>query len=64
MRGGDHSYPGVQLAAWNATIENLNQICFLETYVKLLATCNFYSTSGMTAISYHIYCVIIPRQYK
>ena len=38
MRGGDHSYPGVQLAAWNVTIEKLHQIYFLATYVKLLAT--------------------------
>ena len=38
MRGGDHSYPGVQLAAWNVTIEKLHQIYCLATYLKLLAT--------------------------
>ena len=38
MRGGDHSYPGVQLAAWNLTIEKLHQIYCLATYLKLLAT--------------------------
>ena len=38
MRGGDHSYPGVQLAAWNVTIEKLHQIFFLVTYLELLAT--------------------------
>ena len=37
MCGGDQSYPGVQLAAWNVTIEKL-QIYFLATYLKLLAT--------------------------
>ena len=38
MRGGDHWYPGVKLAAWNVTIENLHQIYCLPTYSKLLAT--------------------------
>ena len=38
MRGGDHSYLGVQLAAWNVTIKNLHQIYCLATYLKLLAT--------------------------
>ena len=38
MRGGDHSYPGVQLATWNVTIEKLHEIYFLSTYLKLLAT--------------------------
>ena len=38
MRGGDHSYPGVQLAAWNVTTENPHQIYSLPTYSKLLAT--------------------------
>ena len=38
MRGGDHSYPGVQLATWNVTIGNLHQIYCLATYLKLLAT--------------------------
>ena len=38
MRGGDHSYPGVQLAAWNVTIEKPHQIDCLATYLKLLAT--------------------------
>ena len=38
MRGGEHSYPGVQLAAWNVTIEKLHQIYCLATYSKLLAT--------------------------
>ena len=37
MRCGDHSYPGVQLAAWNVTKEKLHQIYFLVTYLKLLA---------------------------
>ena len=38
MRGGDHSYPGVQLAAWEVTIEKLHQIYCLAAYLKLLAT--------------------------
>ena len=38
MRDGDHSYPGVQLATWNVTIEKPHQISFLATYLKLLAT--------------------------
>ena len=36
--GGDHSYPGVQIAAWNVTIEKFNQISCLATYLKLLTT--------------------------
>ena len=38
MRGGDHSYPGVQLAAWTITIEKLHQAYFLVTYLKSLPT--------------------------
>ena len=38
MHGGDHSYPGVQLAAWNVTKEKLHQIYFPATYLKLLTT--------------------------
>ena len=38
MRHGDHCYPGVQLTAWNITIEKLHQIYCLATYLKLLAT--------------------------
>ena len=38
MRGGDHSCPGVQLAAWNVFIENIHQLYCLATYLKLLAT--------------------------
>ena len=38
MLGGDHSYSGVQLAAWNVTIKKLHQIYCLVTYLKLLAT--------------------------
>ena len=38
MRGGDYFYPGVQLTAWNVTIEKLHQIYCLATYLKLLAT--------------------------
>ena len=41
MRGGEQSYPGVQLAAWNVTIENLHQIYCFVTSLKLPAT--FYS---------------------
>ena len=36
MRGRDHSYPGVQLAAWNVTEEKFHQIYFPATYLKLL----------------------------
>ena len=38
MRGGDHSYPGAQLAAWNVTKEKLHQIYFPTTYLKLPTT--------------------------
>ena len=38
MRGGDHSYPDVQLAAWNVTREKIHQIYFLVIYLKLLET--------------------------
>ena len=30
MRGGDHSYPGVQLAAWNVTEDQLHPANFLK----------------------------------
>ena len=38
MRGGDHSYPGAQLAAWNVIREKIHQIYFLVIYLKLLET--------------------------
>ena len=38
MCGGDHSYLGVQFAAWNVTEENLLQRYFPPTYLKLLTT--------------------------
>ena len=34
----DHSYPRVQLAAWNVTEEKLHQIYFPVTYLKFLTT--------------------------
>ena len=36
MRGGDHSYPAVQLAVWNIIKEKLHQIYFSATYLTLL----------------------------
>ena len=36
MRGGDRSYPGVQLPIWNVTKGKLHQSYFLATYLKLL----------------------------
>ena len=36
MRGEDHSYPGVQLEAWNVTKKKLHQKYFPATYLKLL----------------------------
>ena len=38
MRGGDHLYPGVQLAVWNVTKEKLHKIYFPVTYLRLLIT--------------------------
>ena len=39
MRGGDHSYPGAQLTAWNVTKEKIYQRYYLPgTYLKLLLT--------------------------
>ena len=38
MCGGDHSYLGVQFAAWNVTKENIHQRYFPPTYLKLLTT--------------------------
>ena len=38
MRGGDHFYAGVQLAAWNVTKEKLHQRYFSTTYLKLFTT--------------------------
>ena len=36
MRGGDHSYIGVQYAVWNVTEENLHQKYLPPTYLELL----------------------------
>ena len=38
MHGGDHSYPGVQLVTWSVTEENVHQIYFPATNLKLLTT--------------------------
>ena len=38
MCEGDHSHPGEQLAAWNATKEKPHQIYFPATYLKLFIT--------------------------
>ena len=38
MRGGCHSYPGVQIAAWNVTEDRLYHRCFLANVLKLLTT--------------------------
>ena len=38
MLGGDCSYPGVQLAAWNVTEEKCHQKYFPATYLKLFTT--------------------------
>ena len=38
MCGGDHSYPGVQLAAWNVTEEKLHQRYYSANYLQLLTT--------------------------
>ena len=38
MRGGDHSYPGVQLVTWSDTEENVHQIYFPATNLRLLTT--------------------------
>ena len=43
MRGADHSYPGVQLAAWNVTKEKLHQRHFHAAYLK--TSINVYTTS-------------------
>ena len=37
MRGGDRSYPGVQLPVWNVTKGKLHQSYLLSTYLKLLS---------------------------
>ena len=36
MRGGNHSYPGVQLAAWNLTEDRLYHRQFPTDFLKLL----------------------------
>ena len=67
MRGGDHSYSGVQPASsleryYRKTSSNIFSCNLFEI------THNLYSTRVTTAIScplsYHVYCVVIPRQYK
>ena len=56
MRDEDHSYSGVQLAAWNVFEEKLHQGYFPVTYLTF--THNFYPTPGTAAIScllsYHV----------
>ena len=41
--------------------KTLSNTCSCDVYE---ITHNLYSSGGMTAISYHIYRVVIPRQYK
>ena len=36
MRGGDHPYPGVQLAAWNVTEDQLHRRYFTVNILKLV----------------------------
>ena len=48
MRGGDHSYVGVQLATWNVTEETPT---LGTTVISFL-------------LNYHIHCVEMPHQYK
>ena len=38
MRGGDHSYPGVQLAVWNVTENRLHCRYFPANFFKLVTT--------------------------
>ena len=38
MRGGDHSYQSVQLAAWNVTEDRLHHRYFPANVLKLAAT--------------------------
>ena len=38
MCGGDHTYSGVQLEAWNFSEEKLHRIFFCATYLKLPTT--------------------------
>ena len=38
MRGVNHSYPGVQLAAWNVTEDRLQHRYFPENFLKLVTT--------------------------
>ena len=38
MGGGNHSYPGVQLAVWNVTEDRLHDIYFPANCLKLVTT--------------------------
>ena len=38
MRGGDYSYPGVQLEAWNITEDRLHRRYFPANFFKLVTT--------------------------
>ena len=38
MRGEDHSYPGVQLTAWNVTEDRLHHRYFPANFLKLVTT--------------------------
>ena len=38
MGGGEHSYPGVQLATWNVTEDQLNRRYFPANFLKLVTT--------------------------
>ena len=65
MRGGDHSYPGLQLAAWNVIEDQLHQIfsCKLfEIGDNSNPTRWTYVISCM--LSYHAHCEPIPHQYQ
>ena len=41
MSGGDHSYPGVQLAAWKVTEDRLYHRFFPVNFLKLLTILSY-----------------------
>ena len=62
MRGGDQSYLGVQLAAWNITKDTSSKIFSCNLFE---ITHKFYPARGTTTsfpLNYRVCCAVIRRQ--
>ena len=63
MRGGDHSYPGVQLSAWNVTKDQLLRRQFPANF-EICGKSNptRWTTVIICLLSYHVHCVPISHK--